>query len=515
MKDDDKVKNNLQLISDRTAIVEKLIADKAKMSAAERKSQEKAEKEEAARIAALDIIMKDDIFVLNVGRNTVFYGLQGKKRVPMYKETLLGHYALLFEDLPMPKFMHVLDVCDRCVHTLTNDWTTKSSGFKNGTGTFNLMEKNFCEPSDSDDVHWFIDFVLANITDDDGIEGFEAVERTLYAKWLTPENMLLPSINFINHDGNAGKSLYIENFIATLFGADVPANQSGNFSSRKIKQLTGRFNSTVAGKAIIFINESFYDPADNDALKDIIGSRSISIELKGKEAFNAPLTALLIFATNKEGGAVMLAGNKVDRRYSLFGTSKNIDAETLKALIERKILPSDAVENDAGNWIKEIGQTILHDPKEVGKWITRSAGKYGMKGFKVEAFHGVTYDACSEAQEPAWFNTVREVLNNPKFTFIDVNYLVQIVRTNHEHDLRNKNDSTIAKQLKPLIKKMDDFVVEDGAKIYIHSSDISERRSRNIIKKSGFILHNTKTLALAVAPFGNLDISGGFKPNKM
>lgn len=481
----------------------------AKANKASEKAEALAEKVAEMLIVADEIIIKDDIWSMNVGRNTVFFMKQGKHRVQVYKETLMSYYGSMFDNVKISQFCDLLKVADRNVVKLANDWTTKTGGIRTGSGTFNLMNRDFCkaEATGSTEVHWFLDLLIGLICENDGTAGKEALEQILYGKWIDPSNMFIPSINLVNADGGVGKSLFVECFVEQLFG--------GSYDKVKVGQITGKFNGAIAGKAVLFINENSWDPKDQEALKDIMGSNKIAIELKGKETFTAPLTALLIFATNREGGSVMLSGNNVDRRYTLLGSDGSLNDSTLVQLKARGLVGQDATRADATTWIEEVGQFIIRDHQEIGKWINSCAKKFGTVPFKIKAFHGVTYQACLVGQEQTYFSTIREVLEDTRTSIIDVRALIDIVRLSHENETKFMKDTGILFGIKTVLKGFDSFELKESMQVQVMSSDRADRKQKNIIKLKSLIVDKTITLNERCVHLGSYDRASGFKPNKI
>lgn len=78
-------------------------------------------------------------------------------------------------------------------------------------------------------------------------------------------------------------------------------------------QLTGRFNSAVANKMVVFGDEvDLTDVRSADKLKGLISEATLSLEKKGIDPISVPNYARFIFASNHE--QVIRAGNR-ERRY--------------------------------------------------------------------------------------------------------------------------------------------------------------------------------------------------------
>ena len=87
------------------------------------------------------------------------------------------------------------------------------------------------------------------------------------------------------------------------------------------QQITGRFNSVVAGKLLIFADEvSLTDKKVFDAVKGIVSEPVLSMELKGLEAEAVPNFARFMFAGNHE--RVLRAGTR-ERRFLVLEPSSS------------------------------------------------------------------------------------------------------------------------------------------------------------------------------------------------
>ncbi|MCI2283011.1 DUF5906 domain-containing protein [Colwellia sp. MSW7] len=102
-------------------------------------------------------------------------------------------------------------------------------------------------------------------------------------------------------------------------------------------QLTGRFNSVIAGKLLIFGDEvDLTSKVVFDKVKGIISEPTISLELKGIDAEPVPNFARFIFAGNHS--QILRAGTRERRFLVLEPSSKRVDDKKyfseLNALID-------------------------------------------------------------------------------------------------------------------------------------------------------------------------------------
>lgn len=91
-------------------------------------------------------------------------------------------------------------------------------------------------------------------------------------------------------------------------------------------QLSGRFNSVVANKLLVFADEvDLTDPRTADKLKGMISEPRLSMERKGIDPIQVPNFCRFIFASNHE--TVIKAGNR-ERRYLVLELSNKYAQNT-------------------------------------------------------------------------------------------------------------------------------------------------------------------------------------------
>jgi len=111
-------------------------------------------------------------------------------------------------------------------------------------------------------------------------------------------------------------------------------------------QLTGRFNSVVANKLLVFADEvDLTDVRTADKLKGLISEPRLSLERKGIDPIQVPNLCRFIFASNHE--TVIKAGNR-ERRYLVLEPSS-------------KYAQNTAYFNQLWQWIKKDGACYLYD----------------------------------------------------------------------------------------------------------------------------------------------------------
>ena len=147
--------------------------------------------------------------------------------------------------------------------------------------------------------------------------GGDSVASTYFIQWLAhifqkPADKPSVAILMKSAEGTGKGTLY--KLLKKMLG--VNANQvNGHY------QLTGRFNSVIAGRLLIFGDEvDLTSKAVFDKVKGIISEPTISLELKGIDAEPIPNFARFIFAGNH--GQILRAGTR-ERRFLVLEPSSN------------------------------------------------------------------------------------------------------------------------------------------------------------------------------------------------
>jgi len=150
--------------------------------------------------------------------------------------------------------------------------------------------------------------------------GGDSVASTYFIQWLAhlfqkPADKPSVAILMKSAEGTGKGTLY--KLLKKMLG--INANQvNGHY------QLTGRFNSVIAGKLLIFGDEvDLTSKAVFDKIKGIISEPTISLELKGIDAEPVPNFARFIFAGNH--GQILRAGTRERRFLVLEPSSHKVD----------------------------------------------------------------------------------------------------------------------------------------------------------------------------------------------
>jgi len=105
----------------------------------------------------------------------------------------------------------------------------------------------------------------------------------------------------------AGKGIILGEVLAPIYG-------DSGFSTFDMKQITGRFNDTIRGKAFIFLDEALFsgDKKTSDVIKSLSTASKIGIESKGLPTVQCPIAVNLFLSTNHDEAAYI---EEEDLRY--------------------------------------------------------------------------------------------------------------------------------------------------------------------------------------------------------
>lgn len=244
------------------------------------------------------------------------------------------------------------------------------------------------------------------------IENREHLEQCIVWKYLHPEDFSLPCIT-ISGEGGVGKNEFVEQVLATIFTRRqvIALDTSTAF---------GDYNGLMLGKAVVFIDEAIVEKSDAEALKRKVGNRTISINEKYGLQGSYENTAWYWLGGNGTNGAVMLAGDVTDRRYSVMTTSRSMMHYICGHLSLDPPQPGVVLKGDhpAVQWFKD-NQAKLHNKSHVAKFLMTLIQKHaGLKRCPT-ALHSQDYRDVITSQAGPFEETMDHVFNRKGFTHID------------------------------------------------------------------------------------------------
>jgi hypothetical protein len=309
-------------------------------------------------------------------------------------------------------FYNVLDLQERKMNVAHYAWEERD-------GYLNLLSMDqFCEAVPANGYHAAFDLLFHSLGGGKK-ENIEHLERVLLSKWQHPENHLLPCL-VLADGGGTGKSLLLSGVAPVTFGKK---NVADNLS---IEMAFGKFNRSIAGKAIAFVNEAPEDREDDKGILRTIHSPTINIEAKGRDPIQAANTALYVISSNpKSGYAVRLAHSDVDRRFSIIFGGK-----PLRWHVAEFYGLSHDNEDEAGhNKVVDELQHVLSDPKEVGRWLYCKELQYGDVA-SVRALHGTDYKKQSADTEDMHTRVFDAIFQAEGFSYVRSELLFKFYQSN-------------------------------------------------------------------------------------
>lgn len=301
----------------------------------------------------------------------------------------------------------------------------RTSSVKNVPGKLNMLRPKMIQPQPGE-YHPVFDLLVASLCGNKP-ENIEHLEKVIVAKWCNPANYLLPVVCF-NDDGATGKSLFVGKVVTTLFG------QSAVAPNTRISDFVGQFNGHLAGKLAILINENADDRYDEDAMKRLTGSPTVTFTNKGQMPYEADCIWLLFVSGNGISGSIALTGGDVDRRFSVITGDQPLYTYTVEYL--RIVENPTATTEDAQAWMKTVGQHLLSDPTQVARWLHHLIEKHG-RIEDVPALHGEDYQAAVGVQKPVHTAVFEAFFDRPNFTYAKRSHLYDF----YVHELRNQRRS--------------------------------------------------------------------------
>jgi len=455
-------------------LVKDLVKEAVKAAARENKLQTKSESEQELA----KIIDEYNFYMSSTGNAVWFYQPKlpdqfgNRPWVSIKKDALQANFSITDVYIRMGEGQEDYSSFKQFNKMLVEQGRTFTNVIQSYTdqpGCLNIMNSNFCQPEETGrtDYHWIFDAVMESISGDDrdGEKSYLPLQKTLWSKYLHPNNPFLPNLFIRDQEGRAGKGLISNTFLRRLFNGKVADNCNTD-------HVTGKFNSVIAGQAVIVVNETRRDKVDVERMKAFLGSPKILIEAKYQVPYLADNTGLVMSYSNEITGGITLSGTQSDNRYSLFKTTKNIYQTCQRYMLEYE--QQDLTLEEVKTWIEGVGddsgQNLLFSREQVGRWINAMAAKHG-DITAVKPCHGVEYQALIDRQRGSWTQTVEQVFTDPDFTFIRAELLEQLIREKNRGEIvpgRNRMREEILRLIKD---RQLPVKLQERAKIYENRLD--------------------------------------------
>jgi hypothetical protein len=253
--------------------------------------------------------------------------LGGKHKIMTYKPCPVDVLRMSFESITdfYNNFVHLPKVANKNRGRAWFEWAGKTFDF-NGLGyypntanlpkhTFNMFRGFGCKAISGD-----VSLILKHINE--VLCAGDERAATYFIQWLAhifqkPDEKPTVAVLMKSAEGTGKGMMY--NLLKKMLGAN--AEQVNG-----IYQLTGRFNSILGRRLLIFGDEvDMTTKAVFDRAKGIISERTISLELKGVDPESIPNLARFIFAGNHD--QIIAAGTR-ERRFLVLEPSDHVLDDT-------------------------------------------------------------------------------------------------------------------------------------------------------------------------------------------
>lgn len=246
------------------------------------------------------------------------------------------------------------------------------------------------------------------------------LEKVLIYKYLHPEEYRLPCIT-ISGEGGAGKNELIEQVFATIFGKQQVAVIG-------MDEAFGSFNGQMFGKTIVFIDEAITEKTNVESMKRKVGNPTIQINMKYGMQGTFDNTPWYWLGGNGTNGALMLAGDLTDRRYSVITVKHSIMHWVGKHLDipvnAKTVLPDD---HACVKWYNEH-RYALSDRDAVAKWLGHLIEQWGDQKRPPSALHDEDYTTVLSIQKSIFDELMEYIFLDSRFTHIEGKTLFKLYK---------------------------------------------------------------------------------------
>jgi hypothetical protein len=247
-------------------------------------------------------------------------------------------------------------------------------------------------------------------------ENMEHIEHVLAWKYLHPEEYQLPCM-VIYGQGGVGKNELV-NILAHIYGPN-------QVTATDFASIGGNFNGVLAGKTIVFIDEMADDKTDMNIMKKYVNNRTVTVNEKFVKAQVVDNTALYMTGTNSLTGAIQLAKDSSDRRWSILKVEKN--------LIDWIAAGEDCTYDEAIDLWEAEGRSIIKSPEHIAVWLHHILTKY--KSYKKPTpLHGQDFKELCEVQKTALELVCDNVFLEDGFSHIATSTLYDIYKKTSAED---------------------------------------------------------------------------------
>src|SRR6185437_7540594 len=282
------------------------------------------------------------------------------------------------------------------------------------------------------------------------------IEKVLVYKYLHPECYKLPCIT-ISGEGGVGKNEFVEQVLGTIFGKQQIAVLGS-------EEAFGPFNGQMLGKTVVFIDEALSEKTNAESLKRKVGNETIQINMKYGIQGTYDNTPWYWLGGNGTNGAVMLAGDMTDRRYSVISVDKSIMHWVAKHLgLDDEITSVLPDSHPCVQWYVEHANA-LSDRVQVAKYFGSIVLKWRDQKSPPSALHDTDYRKILHAQTSIIDDIVDSIFSAGDFEHIEAKTLYDVYKLTMKHDNpsgRTKGKKTFLEDVRRIAKRRYPNVVYD------------------------------------------------------
>jgi hypothetical protein len=240
-------------------------------------------------------------------------------------------------------------------------------------------------------------------------ENMDHIEQLVYWKYVHPEEYRLPCL-VIYGEGGVGKNTFVKEVLGTLFG-------SHQVLVADAEKTIGQFNGMIQGKTVVMIDEAIADKVNAERLKRTVGNRTVDINPKYGKQGEHDNTPLYLAGGNDNSGAILLAGDATDRRWSIIKVEKSI----IQRLAEDQQIPFDQALVE----YKRM-EHVYTTPEEVAKWLHYLIAKWSHLEMPPVGLHAEDYHELLETQKSPFEELMEIVFGQEDFEHIEGSILYQL-----------------------------------------------------------------------------------------
>lgn len=365
---------------------------------------DKADKSEARLLRYKGFVRKHEIYYVATEHVFMQYFPDRGDWCQLRPEALYMQYSISYGD-DMEAFQKALADLGR------KKMTVECSFYPKPDRVLNLMRRDHWLKPTSGEPHYAFNLLTRSLGNGKD-ENTSHIEQVVYWKYTHPEEYRLPCL-VIYGEGGAGKNTFVKEVLGTIFGAHQVLVADAD-------KTLGQFNGLIQGKTVVMIDEAVADKINSERLKRMVGNRTIDINPKYGKQGEHDNTPLYFAGGNDTTGAILLAGDATDRRWSILKVDKSI----IQRLADDKGIGFDEA-------LKEYDSIkhIYTSPTEVAKWLNYIIKKWEHLTSAPVGLHHEDYRQLLDTQKSPFEDILEMVfIEDDSFDYIDGGSLYELYK---------------------------------------------------------------------------------------